>query len=35
MSTTMPMPRLIHLDDYISVLGEPDVAELRALAAPL
>jgi trehalose synthase len=35
MSTTMPMPRLIHLDDYVSVLGEPEVAELRALASPL
>ncbi|MBI4166578.1 MAG: glycosyltransferase [Acidobacteria bacterium] len=31
----MPIPRLIHLDDYISVLGEPEVAELRALAARL
>jgi trehalose synthase len=35
MSTTMPIPRLIHLDDYIPVLGEPVVAELRALAAHL
>jgi len=35
MSTTMPFPRLIHLNDYISVLGEPEVAELRALAAGL
>ena len=35
MSTTMPIPRLIHLDDYISVLGEPEVAELRALASRL
>jgi trehalose synthase len=35
MSTTMPIPRLIHLDDYIPVLGEPVVAELRALAARL
>ncbi|MBZ5671529.1 MAG: glycosyltransferase [Acidobacteriia bacterium] len=31
----MPIPRLIHLDDYTAVLGEPEVAELRALAAPL
>lgn len=35
MSTTMPIPRLIHLDDYIPVLGEPIVAELWALAARL
>jgi len=35
MSGGMPIPRLIHLDDYTSVLGEPDVAELRALAARL
>ena len=35
MITTMPIPRLIHLDDYISVLGEPEVAELRALASRL
>jgi trehalose synthase len=35
MSTTMPIPRLIRLDDYISVLGEPAVAELRALASHL
>src|SRR3990172_3752525 len=35
MSTTMPNPRLIQLDDYIPVLGEPEVAELRALAARL
>ena len=35
MSSGMPIPRLIHLDDYIAVLGEPEVAELRALAAPL
>jgi len=35
MSTTMPLPRLIRLDDYTSVLGEPEVAELRALAARL
>ncbi|MGD1158314.1 MAG: glycosyltransferase [Terriglobia bacterium] len=31
----MPIPRLIHLDDYTAVLGEPEVAELRALAAAL
>jgi trehalose synthase len=35
MSTGMPIPRLIHLDDYRAVLGDPEVAELRALAAPL
>jgi trehalose synthase len=35
MSSGMPIPRLIHLDDYTAVLGEPEVAELRALAAPL
>jgi trehalose synthase len=35
MMSGMPIPRLIHLDDYTTVLGEPEVAELRALAAPL
>jgi trehalose synthase len=35
MNMGMPMPRLIHLDDYTAVLGEPEVAELRTLAAPL
>jgi trehalose synthase len=35
MSSGMPIPRLIHLDDYRAVLGDPEVAELRALAAPL
>jgi trehalose synthase len=35
MSSTMLIPRLIHLDDYIAVLGEPAVAELRALASHL
>jgi len=35
MSGGMPIPRLIHLGDYTAVLGEPEVAELRALAAPL
>lgn len=35
MSGGMPIPRPIHLDDYAAVLGEPVVAELRALAAPL
>jgi len=35
MSVGMPIPRLIHLDDYIGVLGEAEVAELRTLAAPL
>lgn len=35
MSTTMPIPRIIRLDDYTSVLGEPEVAELRALASRL
>jgi trehalose synthase len=35
MMSGMPIPRLIHLDDYTAVLGEPEVAELRALAAPL
>jgi trehalose synthase len=35
MSSGMPIPRLIHLDDYRTVLGEPEVVELRALAAGL
>ena len=35
MSMGMPIPRLIHLDDYTTVLGEPEVAELRTLAASL
>lgn len=35
MISGMPIPRLIHLDDYTTVLGEPEVAELRALAAAL
>jgi trehalose synthase len=35
MSTTMPIPRLIHLDDYVSLLGEPEMTELRALAGRL
>jgi trehalose synthase len=35
MSETMPIPRLIRLDDYTPVLGEPEVAELRALASRL
>lgn len=35
MRTGMALPRLIHLDDYISVLGEPEVAELHTLATPL
>ncbi len=35
MSTGMPLPRLIHVDDYASVLGEPQVAELRTLAGRL
>jgi trehalose synthase len=35
MSAGMSIPRLIHLDDYTAVLGEPEVAELRTLAAPL
>ena len=35
MSTDMPLPRLIHLDDYIPVLGEPTIKELRALASRL
>jgi trehalose synthase len=35
MSTGMPIPRLIHLDDYTPVLGQPEVDELRALATPL
>ncbi len=35
MSTGMPFPRLIHFSDYASVLGEPQVAELRALASGL
>ena len=35
MNMGMPIPRLIHLDDYTTVLGEPEVAELRTLAASL
>lgn len=35
MSIGMPVPRLIHLDDYNAVLGEAEVAELRTLAAAL
>jgi len=35
MSDTMPIPRLIRLDDYRPVLGEPEVAELRTLASRL
>jgi len=35
MSTTIPLPRLIQLDDYIPVLGKPEVAELRALTSRL
>jgi trehalose synthase len=31
----MALPRLIHIDDYVSVLGEPEVAELHTLAIPL
>ena len=35
MTTTMPLPRLIRLDDYAPVLGSGEVAELRALASRL
>jgi len=35
MRAGMALPRLIHLDDYVSVLGEPEVAELHTLAIPL
>jgi trehalose synthase len=35
MNSGMPIPRLIHLDDYRAVLGDPEVAQLRALAASL
>jgi trehalose synthase len=35
MRTGMALPRLIHIDDYVSVLGEPEVAELHTLAIPL
>jgi trehalose synthase len=35
MTTTMPLPRLILLDDYRTVLGDPEMAELRALAKRL
>ncbi len=35
MSPGMPLPRLIHFGDYASVLGEPQVAELRTLASRL
>ena len=35
MSDTMPIPRLIRLEDYTPVLGEPEVAELRTLASRL
>lgn len=35
MNFTMPIPRVIRLDDYIQVLGEPAVTELRAFASRL
>ena len=35
MTTAMPLPRLIRLDDYDPVLGSGEVAELRALASHL
>ena len=35
MSTTTAVPRLVHLDDYAPIVGAPEIAELRALAAPL
>lgn len=35
MSAEMPMPKLIRLEDYGPLLGEPEVAELRALASRL
>lgn len=35
MNSSIPVPRLIHLDDYIPVLGEPALKELRALASRL
>jgi trehalose synthase len=35
MSSGMPLPRLIHVDEYAAMLGEPLVAELRTLAARL
>ena len=35
MTTTQTRPRLVHLDDYSPIIGAPEVAELRALAAPL
>jgi len=36
-TTTTPtsVPHLIHLDDYTPIVGAPEIAELRALAAPL
>ena len=35
MTQTPTQTRLLHLDDYVPVLGAAEVAELRALAAPL
>lgn len=35
MSDTAPKPHVIHLDDYIPVVGSPEVEELRALARRL
>ncbi len=35
MSDVATSPRLIHLDDYVPLLGAPEIAELRALAARL
>ena len=35
MSEQASAPRMIHLDDYASVVGEAEIAGLRALATPL
>jgi len=35
MSVIAPKPRVIHLDDYVPVVGSPEVEELRALARRL
>ena len=35
MTTTLTGQRFVHLDDYSPIIGAPEVAELRALAASL
>lgn len=33
--TTEMAPRIIHLDDYVTILGAPEISQLRALASGL